>query len=119
MRVIGSGGVWLGQKVIQQLILEAHAKGVGGHDPDQLLAVLSPMERRVAKLVARGRTNLEIAAEFGIVERTVKAHLTAIYGKMHVGNRLSLAVLINQGGADNRGLLPGCNQDGYQAARRI
>jgi DNA-binding NarL/FixJ family response regulator len=101
LRVIGSGGVWLGQKVIQQLILEAHANGngVGAHDPDQLLTVLSPMERRVAKFVARGRTNLEIAAEFGIVERTVKAHLTAIYGKMHVGNRLSLALLINQGGS--------------------
>jgi len=56
------------------------------------------MEHRVAELVARGLTNLEIAAELGIVERTVKAHLTAIYGKMHVGNRLSLALLINQGG---------------------
>lgn len=99
LHVIGSGGVWLGQKVIQQLILEAHTngKGTGVHDPDQLLAVLSPMEHRVAELLARGRTNLEIAAELGIVERTVKAHLTAIYGKMHVGNRLSLALLINQG----------------------
>ena len=93
LHVIRSEGVWLGQKVIQQLILEAHH-----NDPDQLLGGLSPMERRVAELVSRGRTNLEIAAELGIVERTVKAHLTAIYGKIHVGNRLSLALLINQGG---------------------
>lgn len=100
LRVVGSEGVWLGQKVIQQLILEAHAKGEekGAHNIDQLLSVLSPMERRVAELVAIGRTNLAIAAELGIVERTVKAHLTAIYGKMHVGNRLSLALLINRGG---------------------
>jgi len=100
LRVIGSEGVWLGQKVIQQLILEAHAKGEekGGHNIGPLLSVLSPMERRVAELVAIGRTNLAIAAELGIVERTVKAHLTAIYGKMHVGNRLSLALLINRGG---------------------
>lgn len=99
LHVIGSGGVWLGQKVIQQLILEAHpnGKGTGAHDTNQLLAVLSPMEHRVAELVARGRTNLEIAAELDIVERTVKAHLTSIYCKMHVGNRLSLALLINQG----------------------
>lgn len=97
LRVIGSEGVWLGQKVIQQLILEAHAKAGEEHKPgDQRLAVLSPMEHRVAELVARGQTNLEIAAELGIVERTVKAHLTAIYGKMHVGNRLSLALLINR-----------------------
>lgn len=99
VNVIVSGGVWLGQKVIQQLILEAHAngKGAGLHDPDPRLVVLSPMERRVAELVARGRTNLEIAAELGIAERTVKAHLTSIYGKLHIGNRLSLALLINQG----------------------
>lgn len=98
LQVIESGGVWLGQKVIQQLILEAHANSNGGgHDSEQRLAVLTPMERRVAELVAHGRTNLEIAAELGISDRTVKAHLTAIYGKMHIGNRLSLALLINQG----------------------
>ena len=104
LHVIGSGGVWLGQKVVQQLILEAYnnAKGRGVNGPDHRLDVLSPMEHRVAELVARGRTNLEIADELGIVERTVKAHLTAIYGKMHVGNRLSLALLINQVGTDNR-----------------
>lgn len=100
LRVIGSDGVWLGQKVIQQLILEAHAKGEekGTHDIDRLLSILSPTERRVAELVASGGTNLVIAAELGIAERTVKAHLTAIYGKMRVGNRLSLALLINRGG---------------------
>lgn len=100
LRVIGSDGVWLGQKVIQQLILEAHTKGEekGPEEIGSLLSVLSPMERRVAELVASGGTNLIIADELGIAERTVKAHLTAIYGKLHVGNRLSLALLINRGG---------------------
>lgn len=98
--VISSGRVWLGQKVIQQLILEAQSNGSGivHHGPDSRFAVLSTMERRVAELVARGRTNLEIAAELGIVERTVKAHLTTVYSKLHIGNRLSLALLINRGG---------------------
>lgn len=100
IHVINSGGVWLGQKVIQQLILEAYnnAHAPESHKLEQLLAVLTRMERKVAELVAKGRTNLEIAAELDIVERTVKAHLTAIYEKMHVANRLSLALLINQGG---------------------
>lgn len=99
LHVIESGGVWLGQKVIQKLILEAHptTKEPGSRDLDKKLAILSPMERRVAELVARGLTNFEIAAELGISDRTVKAHLTGIYGKLHVGNRLSLALLINQG----------------------
>ena len=104
LHVIVSGRVWLGQKVIQHLILEAQSNAVGTVGdmtvPDPRLAVLSPMERRVSELVACGRTNLDIADELGIVERTVKAHLTAIYSKLHIGNRLSLALLINRRAAD-------------------
>lgn len=102
LRVIGNEGVWLGQQVIQQLILEAAARagaepGGGERGAERLLAALSPTERRVAELVAGGRTNLEVAAELGIVERTVKAHLTSIYGKLHIGNRLSLALVVHRG----------------------
>jgi DNA-binding CsgD family transcriptional regulator len=48
-------------------------------------------------MVAWGRTNLEIAADLKITERTVKAHLTSVYDKTKSGNRLSLALLINRG----------------------
>ena len=99
VNIIDTGGVWLGQKVIQQLILETARNANEKLPPDfeQRLTVLTRMELRVARLVARGRTNLEIADELEIAERTVKAHLTAIYEKMHVPNRLSLALLINNG----------------------
>jgi DNA-binding NarL/FixJ family response regulator len=97
VNVIAAGGVWLGQKVIQQLIMEASAseKEPATHNLEQRFSALTPMERKVAVLVARGLTNLEIAAQLDIVERTVKAHLTAIYEKTHIANRLSLALLIN------------------------
>lgn len=99
VEVITSGGVWLGQKIIQQLIREAYKNSESsGGNTEVKLAVLTPQERRVADLVARGETNLAIAADLAISERTVKAHLTSIYEKLHVGNRLSLALLINQGG---------------------
>jgi DNA-binding NarL/FixJ family response regulator len=100
VHVITSGGVWLGQKVIQQLILDAHNKSPE-KDTSVIaarLTVLTRTERRVAELVARGETNLEIAADLDIAERTVKAHLTSIYDKLGVGNRLSLALLMSQGG---------------------
>ena len=99
VHVIASGGVWLGQKVIQQLILEVHNKSqeIDEEASKARLSVLTRTEGRVADLVARGGTNLEIAADLGISERTVKAHLTSIYEKLHVGNRLSLALLVNQG----------------------
>jgi len=98
VNVITSGGVWLGQKIIQQLIREAYKNsGKSVENIEAKLAVLTSKERRVAELVACGETNLEIAADLLISERTVKAHLTSIYEKLHVGNRLSLALLINQG----------------------
>lgn len=101
VHVITSGGVWLGQKVIQQLILEAYnnaaQRGRAASSLEEQLSVMTRMERKVAEHVAQGRTNLEIAAELDIAERTVKAHLTAIYEKLRVSNRLSLALLLNQG----------------------
>ena len=48
-------------------------------------------------LVAEGNHNNEIAAELGITERTVKAHLSAVYVKTHTKGRLNLALLINKG----------------------
>lgn len=102
LHVISTGGVWLGQKVVHKLILEAYnnierQKGsVSITTADTRLSRLTPMERKVAVLVASGMTNLEIAAELGITERTVKAHLTATYEKLRIANRLSLALFINQ-----------------------
>jgi len=98
VKIIGSGGVWLGQKVIQQLIIDSSKKASESisSDHEQRLGLLTRMESRVAMLVANGKTNLEIASELEIAERTVKAHLTAIYEKLHIANRLSLALFINQ-----------------------
>jgi two-component system nitrate/nitrite response regulator NarL len=99
VRVISGGAVWLGQKVIQQLILESYSriKEQAAPGAGQKLAGLTRAEQKVAELVARGQSNLEIAFNLKITERTVKAHLTAIYEKTKTGSRLSLALLINRG----------------------
>jgi DNA-binding CsgD family transcriptional regulator len=52
---------------------------------------LTPSERRVAELVAAGRTNAEVAAELFLAERTVASHLTHIYAKLGVRSRTELA----------------------------
>jgi DNA-binding CsgD family transcriptional regulator len=51
---------------------------------------LTPAERRVAALVAEGRTNREIAAGLFLSERTVASHLTHIYAKLDVRSRTEL-----------------------------
>jgi DNA-binding CsgD family transcriptional regulator len=52
---------------------------------------LTPAERRVAALVAEGRTNAEVAAALFLSERTVASHLTHIYAKLGVRSRTELA----------------------------
>ena len=52
---------------------------------------LTPAERRVADLVAQGRTNREVAATLFLGERTVASHLTHIYAKLGVRSRTELA----------------------------
>ena len=52
---------------------------------------LTPAERRVADLVADGRTNAEVAATLFLAERTVASHLTHVYAKLGVRSRTELA----------------------------
>jgi DNA-binding CsgD family transcriptional regulator len=56
---------------------------------------LTAAERRVAALVAEGRTNREVAAALFLAERTVASHLTHIYAKLGVRSRTELARELN------------------------
>lgn len=54
---------------------------------ERLLAQLSPREIEVLQLLARGLSNKEIAAQLGVVEGTVKIHITSIFSKLGVSDR--------------------------------
>lgn len=58
------------------------------------VAGLTAQQHRVLALVADGRLNKQIADALGIQERTVKAHLTAIFEKLGVRNRTQAGVLL-------------------------
>ena len=56
-------------------------------------AELSEAERRVARLVARGRSNREVANQLFVTVSTVEQHLTSIYRKLNIGRRAELRSL--------------------------
>lgn len=56
------------------------------------VAALTPMQLRVLLGVLNGRLNKQIAYDLSISEATVKAHLTAIFKKLDVGNRTQAAL---------------------------
>lgn len=59
---------------------------------------LTLREREVLGLVASGADNLQIAARLGITERTVKAHVSNLYRKLGVQNRVEMARMAYQSG---------------------
>ena len=61
--------------------------------PVQPINPLTDREEEVLALVARGRTNAEIAAELYMSVPTVKAHITHILTKLGLGNRTQIALL--------------------------
>jgi len=71
----------------------ATATAARGHFPaaPRSRSQLSDRELQIARSVARGRTNAEIAAELFISLSTVKSHLTSIHNKLDVRNRVEIA----------------------------
>jgi DNA-binding NarL/FixJ family response regulator len=96
--VVGNGGLWVGQSLLQKLV-GTTARILGQRPPaeaaDSWAKLLSEREAQVARLVAGGASNKEIASQLEITERTVKAHLSAIFEKLGVRDRLQLSLRIN------------------------
>ena len=65
--------------------------GVGG-----MLERLSPREREVPLLVARGLANKEIARELGLSQGTVKLHVHSIFLKLGVRIRCALILMMSR-----------------------
>lgn len=90
--VVAHGGLWVGPELMARLVGAARRGLDAGDDASTWPSVLSAREREVAQAVAAGMANKEIAAMLGITERTVKAHLSAIFEKLEVRDRLQLVL---------------------------
>ena len=88
---VRAGQVWMPPAIISRMI---NTFSPAEPEPAEPLSLdqLSKREREVADLVARGLSNKELADQLYISVRTVKAHLTSIFSKTGVRDRLALAV---------------------------
>jgi len=62
------------------------------------LAVLTEREQDVARAVGRGLTNAEIARELHLSIPTVKAHVSRLFDKLRVTNRVQIAICVHDAG---------------------
>jgi len=107
-QVVEVGGLWLGVDLMRQLVF-ATANILAPVQVQELtqklepqlipgknhLELLSMREQSVAKAVAAGKSNKEVAKELDITERTVKAHLSAVFEKLKVRDRLHLVLILS------------------------
>jgi DNA-binding NarL/FixJ family response regulator len=84
VRVVHAGG-----SLLQPVVTSAVLRHVAGRAPRPAPPEpsLTPRERGVLELLARGKSNKEIAAALSISERTVKFHVAALLAKLGASNR--------------------------------
>jgi DNA-binding NarL/FixJ family response regulator len=96
IRKVAEGEMWVDHETTKKLFEElADRRGPKQESP---LDLLTDREREVTALVGEGMRNKEIAERLFISERTVKTHISNIFQKLDLSDRLELALFaINQG----------------------
>lgn len=94
IRKVHDGELWIDRATAARLIADfAAGREAGGGDPVRaLVASLTRREREVTAFLATGLSNKAIAQKLGISDNTVRHHLTSIFGKVGVSDRLSLVL---------------------------
>ncbi|MGN1057660.1 MAG: LuxR C-terminal-related transcriptional regulator [Comamonas sp.] len=95
LQSLEEGAIWMGRSLLQRLL-----KDIDQRLPPEKISAdwqqhLSIREKEVAQLASVGQTNAEIGQQLGITERTVRAHLSAVFEKLRVVDRLQLALKVH------------------------
>jgi DNA-binding NarL/FixJ family response regulator len=104
--VISRGELWIGRDLVPTLIAEMVGSQHPLHetrsfncrrkDSFNIVDALSPRQFQIASLIAIGQQNKAISNHLNIDEKTVKAHLTAIFRKLGLSSRTQLALAMSQ-----------------------
>ena len=93
IRCVMAGEYWVGRESVHDLVRTLRELiPVPGEEFKRKNFGLTPREREIVSTIVAGYTNKDIAQKFSISEQTVKHHLTNIFDKLGVSNRLELAL---------------------------
>lgn len=97
IRSVMAGQYWLEGNSVGVLVEALRESLAHGHGKSPKDYGLTRREVDIITKIASGRSNKEVGEDFAISERTVKHHLTNIFGKVGVSSRLQLALFaVNQ-----------------------
>ncbi|HVW64217.1 MAG TPA: response regulator transcription factor [Nitrosospira sp.] len=98
VQAVQQGELWirrtLSWHLLNELVMITQEKNKIKQAVGELLANLTRREYEIATLVGNGESNKQIARRLDITERTVKAHLTEVFRKLDVADRLKLALIV-------------------------
>jgi DNA-binding NarL/FixJ family response regulator len=97
VRVVAAGDALLAPSVTRTLIAQ-FARRPARPDTGARLDTLTEREREVLVMLARGKSNAELAAELVVSEGTVKTHVSSVLGKLGVRDRVQAVVLAYESG---------------------
>lgn len=92
---VAQGELWIGRSLLSRVLLAVSVHPASGTLSSSWRQGLTEREQEVACLVAEGSSNKEVARELGVTERTVKDHLSHIFSKLHVHDRVQLALHVH------------------------
>jgi len=103
IRIVADGGSWIDPRVAPRVLsalrtARPRTNGSNGRDGNRTLVALSEREVEVLRLMARGASNVEIAADLYVSERTVKGHIGSIFTKLGARDRAAAIVLAYDAG---------------------
>lgn len=103
VHAVAAGGAYLSPKVAARVIAGLRdGRPAGAMPPRCPVGLLTERENEVLALLGTGLSNAEIAARLQLVEGTVKAHVSAIFGKLGVRNRVEAAIAAHEAGLGGR-----------------
>jgi DNA-binding NarL/FixJ family response regulator len=97
IRVVASGDAVISPSVTRTLLSHfGDSRAADRHrGAVERLATLTEREREVATAVGEGASNAEVASALFMSEATVKAHVSRLFTKLDVGNRVQIAILVH------------------------
>jgi DNA-binding NarL/FixJ family response regulator len=98
VRVVAAGEALLAPSVTRRLIAEFAARPQRNRVRPVALNALTPRETEVLRLIARGRSNQEIAVDLVVAEQTVKTHVGRILTKLALRDRAQAVVFAYETG---------------------
>jgi DNA-binding NarL/FixJ family response regulator len=93
LKTVIFGDIWTYPELTSALVVKKQST-LSDEALDLIEHRLSDKEKEVVLLVLEGLTNDAIASKLDITTRTVKAHISSIFSKLHVNDRVALVLLL-------------------------